>query len=139
MFAVGTFTEIKHGSTSYTRNNAFSFRATAPYSVTPWNPGVNGTVDSIAFNGSDCAGAYLGGHFTAVGGAAAKNIAEVDTATGGLVPGFKTNASGEVETLAVANGHLPAGGVFKAINASTTDPYFASPSPVTVRTTGSRT
>ncbi len=131
MYAVGTFTEIKHGNTSYTRNNAFSFSATAPYSVTPWDPDVNGTVDSIAFNGSDCSHAYLGGHFTAVGGAAAKNIAEVDTGTAGLVPGFKTNASGEVNTLAVANGHLLAGGAFKRINGSTTDPYFASLSPLT--------
>ena len=30
MYAVGTFTQIKHGSTTYTRNNAFSFSATAP-------------------------------------------------------------------------------------------------------------
>jgi hypothetical protein len=136
MYAVGTFTEIKQGSTTYTRNNVFSFSATAPYAVTPWDPNVNGTVDTIAFNGSDCAHAYLGGHFTTVGGTAAKNIAEVDTGTGALVPGFKTNASGEVDTLAVANGHLLAGGAFKGINGSTADPYFASLSPVTGKNDG---
>ena len=129
MYAVGTFTQIKQGST-VTRNNAFSFSATAPYAVTSWNPNVNGTVDSIAFNGSDCSHAYLGGHFTTVGGVAAKNIAEVDSA-GALVTSFKSNASGEVDTLVVANGHLLAGGAFKGINGSTADPYFASLSPST--------
>jgi hypothetical protein len=136
MYAVGTFTQIKQGSTTYARNNAFSFSATAPYAVTPWDPNVNGTVDSIAFNGSDCSHAYLGGHFTTVGGAAAKNIAEVDTGLGALVPGFKSDASGEVDTLAVANGHLLAGGAFKGINGSTADPYFASLSPVTGKDDG---
>src|SRR5215472_11613498 len=94
MFAVGTFTQIKQGSTTYTRNNAFSFSATTPFAVNPWDPNVNGTVDTIAFDGSDCSHAYLGGHFTTVGGAAAKNIAEVDTGIGALVPGFKSNPSG---------------------------------------------
>jgi hypothetical protein len=136
MYAVGTFTEIKQGSTTYTRNNAFSFSATAPFTVTSWDPDVNGTVDTIAVNGTDCSTAYLGGHFSSVGGATAKNIAAVDTAAGALVPGFKDNASGEVETLVVANGHLLAGGTFKGINGSTTDPYFASLSPATGRDDG---
>jgi hypothetical protein len=135
MYAVGTFTEIKHGSTVYTRNNAFSFSATAPFAVTSWDPNVNGTVDTIAFN-SDCSTAYLGGHFSSVGVAAAKNIAAVDPGTGALVPGFKDNASGEVDTLAMANGHLLAGGTFKGINGSTADPYFASLSPATGRDDG---
>src|SRR5690242_1804154 len=119
MYAVGTFTQVKHGSTTYTRNNAFSFSATGTFAVNSWDPDVNGTVDTIAFNGSDCSHAYLGGRFTTVGVAAAKNIAEVDTGLGALVPGFNTNASGEVDTLAVANGHLLAGGTFKGINGST--------------------
>jgi hypothetical protein len=136
MYAVGTFTQIKHGSTTYTRNNAFSFSATKPFAVTSWDPDVNGTVDTIAFSGTDCATAYLGGHFSAVGGAAAKNIAAVDTNLGTLVSGFKDNASGEVDTLAVAGGHLLAGGAFKGINGSTADPYLASLDPATGRDDG---
>jgi hypothetical protein len=130
MYAVGTFTQIKSGGTTDTRNNVFSFSATTPFAVNPWDPNVNGTVDTIAFN-SDCSTAYLGGQFTTVGGVAAKNIAAVSTATGALVTGFKDNASGEVDTLVVANGHLLAGGAFKGINGSTADPYFASLSPTT--------
>jgi hypothetical protein len=135
MYAVGTFTEIKHGSITYTRNNAFSFSATAPFAVTSWNPDAHGTVDTIAFNGSDCSTAYLGGQFSSVGGAAAANIAAVNAAAS-LVPGFKDNASGEVETLVVVHGHLLAGGAFKDINGSTADPYFASLSPATGRDDG---
>src|SRR5262249_53797868 len=52
MYAVGRFTSIKHG-TIYTRNNIFSFQATAPFNVNSWAPNVNGQVNAIAFNGSD--------------------------------------------------------------------------------------
>jgi hypothetical protein len=131
MYAVGTFTQIKGSNGTFTRNNAFSFSATTPFAVTTWNPNVNGTVDTIAFNGTNCATAYLGGHFSTVGGAAAKNIAAVNTTGGALVPGFKDNASAEVDTLVVAKGHLLTGGAFKGINGSTADPYFASLSPAT--------
>jgi hypothetical protein len=131
MYAVGTFTQIKWNGTVYNRNNAFSFAAAKPFTVSSWDPDVNGTVDTVAFNGTNCATAYLGGHFSTVGGAAAKNIAAVNGTTGAQVGGFKENASGEVDTLAVANGHLLAGGTFKGINGSTSDPYFASLSPAT--------
>ena len=62
-----------------------------------------------------------------MGGAAAKNIAAVNTTTGALVNGFKDNASAEVDTLVMTKaGHLLAGGAFKGINGSTAHPYFAS-------------
>ena len=96
-----------------------------------WDPNVNGTVNTIAFNGGNCSTAYIGGQFTTVGGAAAKNIAAVDTTTGALVPGFKDNAGGQVETILAVNGHLLVGGFFKGINGSTTDPYYTSLSPTT--------
>jgi hypothetical protein len=58
MYAVGSFTQIIKGSTSYTRTDAFSFQATSPYTVTSWAPQIAGSgavVNSIAFNGSNCA------------------------------------------------------------------------------------
>jgi hypothetical protein len=136
MYAVGTFTQIKQGSITYSRNNVFSFNALTPYLVNPWAPDVNGTVDTITFSGGNCADAYIGGHFSTVGGVTAKNIAEIDTTTGALVPGFNDTASGEVDTLLGVNGHLLAGGVFKGIGGSTTDPYMASLSPVTGKDDG---
>ncbi len=47
MYAVGSFTQISQGTRVFTRRNAFSFRATAPYTVSSWRPGVNGEVNSI--------------------------------------------------------------------------------------------
>ena len=37
MYAVGSFSEIVKGSTTYTREH-FSFQATKPYTVTNWAP-----------------------------------------------------------------------------------------------------
>jgi hypothetical protein len=125
MYAVGTFTTVKKGSTTFTRNNAFSFSAVAPYAVTSWNPNVNGTVNSIALS-ANCASAYLGGTFTSVGGTMVKNIAEVSAGTGAVVNAFGHSAAGEVDTLAVSGTHLLAGGAFLGINGSTADPYLAS-------------
>jgi hypothetical protein len=126
MYAVGTFTSIKKGSTTYPRNNIFSFSATAPYTVNSWDPNVNGVVNTIAFNGGNCADAYIGGKFTSVHGTAVKNIAEISTSTGAVVTGFGHSASAQVETLQGYNGHILAGGYYTSINNSTADPYMTS-------------
>src|SRR5215472_15216399 len=131
MYAVGRFTQVtSHGST-ITRNNIFSFNAANPFSVTAWNPDVNGEVNSIALSG-DCTKAYIGGQFTSVGGTAANNIAEIDTTTGAVVSGFADNASNIVDTLALtSSGHLLVGGHFGTINGSNAHKYFASLNPLT--------
>jgi hypothetical protein len=132
MYAVGTFSEITQDGTDYSRSNIFSFSATAPYTVTSWAPQVNGTINSIAFNGTDCSDAYIGGNFTSVSGTAVKDIAEIDTTVGDVVPTFGTStAGGEIETLLAVDGHLLVGGYFKWINGSDADPYMASVSPTT--------
>jgi hypothetical protein len=131
MYAVGTFNTIEQKGTSYTRNNIFSFSATAPYTITSWAPDVNGIVNSIAFNGSDCADAYIGGVFTSVNGTTVNNIAEIDTTTGDVVPTFAHSASGEVDTLLAVDGHVLVGGAFKSISNSSADPYFTSLDPTT--------
>jgi hypothetical protein len=136
MYAVGTFTTIKRGSTTYARNNAFSFSATSPYQVTTWNPNVNGIVNSIAFNGADCSNAYIGGQFTSVNGTTVKDIAEVNTTTGAVVTGFGHSASGQVETLLGTAGHLLVGGYYTSINGSSSDPYMTSLNPTTGKDDG---
>ena len=136
MYAVGTFTTIKKGSTTYTRSNAFSFSATAPYTVTSCNPNVNGIVNSIAFNGTNCADAYIGGSFTAVNGTTVKNLAEVDTTAGAVVTAFGHSANGQVSTLLGANGHILVGGYYTSINNSTANPYMTSLNPVTGKDDG---
>jgi len=131
MYAVGSFTSIKRYSTTYPRNNIFSFSATSPFQVTSWNPDVNGVVDTIAFNGGNCSDAYIGGKFTLVDGTSVNNIAEIDTSTGAVVPGFKHSASGEVQTLLGVSGHILAGGSYTSISGSSADPYMTSLNPVT--------
>jgi hypothetical protein len=126
MYAVGTFSTITQASTTYTRNGAFSFQASSPFTVTNWNPNVNGTVNSIAFNGGDCSTAYLGGKFSTVGGTSAKNLAAVSTATGAVISSFTHSANGQVETMLVRNGHVLTGGYFTSISGSSAHPYFAS-------------
>src|SRR5690242_16083787 len=125
MYAVGTFTRFKGGSMTYNRINAFSFSATAPFTVTSWAPNVNGIVNSIAFT-PDCSQAYLGGQFTSVNGTAATNIAEVSTSTGAVNTAFAHSAGGQVETLLTYKGHLLTGGNFKSINNTSANPYFTS-------------
>ena len=80
MYAVGAFAEITQNGTTYKRNNVFSFSATAPYTVTSWNPNVNGRVDSIALN-STSTHAYIGGRFTQVSGSTANRIAYLGPTT----------------------------------------------------------
>lgn len=137
MYAVGTFTMIQQGGggTVYTRNNIFSFSATSPFTVSSWAPSVNGTVNTIAFNGTDCSTAYIGGKFTSVNGNSATDIAAISTSTGALVPGFAHSANGQVETIASANGHLLTGGYFTSVNGSS-NKYMASLSPATGKDDG---
>jgi hypothetical protein len=117
MYAVGQFTAIGQGSSTYTRSNAFSFSATTG-AVTGWSPQVAGSgsfVHSITLS-PDCTTAYLGGKFTTVNGAAATNIAAVDATTGALRSGFARSANGEVDTLQYTHSLVLAGGLFTTIN-----------------------
>jgi hypothetical protein len=142
MYAVGTFTQISgwNGSSvqTFTRNNVFSFSATTPFAVTSWAPNVNGEVNSIAFSGGNCADAYIGGQFTSVNGTTVANLAEIDTATGNVVPAFGSHTGGgHVDTLLAVNGHLLAGGTFTSVNGNKgADPYYASLNPVTGKDDG---
>jgi hypothetical protein len=143
MYAVGSFTTIVRESTTYTRDNIFSFSATAPYTVTSWAPDVVGTstnssgdINSITFSGGNCADAYIGGDFTSVNGTSVKNIAELSTSTGNVVSTFGDSAGGSVQTLLGVDGHILAGGYFTSINGSSADPYFASLNPTTGKDDG---
>jgi hypothetical protein len=143
MYAVGSFTQISgwNGTSiqTVTRNNIFRFQDTSPFTVdSSWAPNVNGEVNSIAFNGGNCADAYIGGQFTSVSGTAATNIAEIDTTTGAVVPAFGHNTGGgHVDTILAVDGHLLVGGTFTSINGNKgTDPYYASLDPITGKDDG---
>jgi hypothetical protein len=130
IYAVGKFTQITWNGTTYARNNIFSFSATAPYAVTPWNPGANGEVDSIALR-TNCSHAYIGGNFTGAGHGSADHIAEIRVPNGTLVKDWAHHINKLVNTvLLTRNGaHLLVGGLFTAVDGDTADPYFASLNP----------
>jgi hypothetical protein len=137
MYAVGTFTQIAQGGTTFPRKNVFSFSASAPFKVNSWAPNVNGEVNSIAFSGGNCANAYIGGQFTSVNGTAVANLAEISTATGNVVSGFGDHTGGRVDTILAVNGHVLVGGTFASVNGNKgTDAYFASLNPVTGKDDG---
>lgn len=137
MYAVGRFSVIEQGKHSYVRHNAFSFRASPPFSVTKWDPDVAGEVNSIAFVSGHCGDAYLGGQFGSVGGRKAINIAEVRAVgAGALVPAFGHFANKPVETLAAYQRHILAGGFFTEINGASADRYMASLNPRSGRDDG---
>jgi hypothetical protein len=125
MYAVGTFTTILQGHKTYTRDDIFSYSATAPYTMTSWAPDVNGKINSIAFAGTNCADAYIGGEFGRVDGTAVQNLAEISTTTGAVVPTFGHSASKEIDTLIVSGTHLLTGGFFTSINGSSTKYYVS--------------
>ncbi len=140
MYAVGSFSSIKQGSTSFSRTDLVSFSASSPYTVTSWAPAVVGStttnndgadaVNSIAFSGGNCADAYIGGNFTKVNGTSVTNIAEISTSTGNVVTSFAHAANGTVDTVAAVGGHLLAGGAFTSINGASI-PRMVSLSPST--------
>jgi len=125
MYAVGTISTINQKGTVSSRTGAFSFSATAPFTLTSWAPSINGKVNTIGFVNGDCSSAYIGGTFTTVNGTAVKNLAKISTTTGNVDPTFKHSASGQVGNILGWNGHLFVGGWFKKVN-SNTNAYFAS-------------
>ncbi len=133
MYAVGSFTTIEQGASTYARHNAFSFSAKAPYTVTAWAPNISGQVNSIAFVGGKCADAYLGGSFSKINTTLTANIAKVSTGagTGSVVKAFGHSANKMVETLRSSGNHLLVGGDYTSINGGTAAPYLTSVNPVT--------
>jgi hypothetical protein len=136
IYAVGRFSQILQGSHVFERHNAFSFRATPPFTMTSWDPNVNGTVNSIAFRRGKCSHAYIGGSFTSVNGTHVKNIAAVSTWTGGVVKTFAHDASDTVETIRALSHHVLVGGYYTSINGSSANPYMTSLDPRTGKDDG---
>jgi trimeric autotransporter adhesin len=91
--------------------------------VRSWNPGANGTVQTIAVTGSTV---YAGGGFTAIAGRSRRYVAALSARTGQTtawnpgVAGVPREGSG-VLTLAVAGSKVYLGGDFTAVGGRTRD------------------
>jgi len=110
----GRFTAVRpagSSSGSVTRNHAAAL-SLATGQVLPWDPNVNGTVQSLAVGNGRV---YLGGSFSSVGGTSRTRLAAVDAASGAVVSGFNPRPSGAVSSLAVSGNTLYAGGNFTTV------------------------
>ena len=128
MYVGGDFTQVRNpnSNTAIARNNAFAFSATAPHTVLPWNPNVNGVVDTVG-----CApdgGIYVGGQFTTVGGVAVRNLAKVDGVTGANQATFTLHPAGRVAHVEVV---IDQGGVQHLLVGGFAAPFLRSVVPLT--------
>ena len=128
MYVGGTFTQVRNpnSTTVVARNRAFAFRATAPHTILPWNPNVNGDVYTVA-----CApdgDIYIGGQFTTVGGVAVRNLAKVDEVTGANVAAFTQHPAGRVNHVEVV---IDQGNVQHLLIGWNSAPYLRSVNPIT--------
>jgi hypothetical protein len=128
MYAVGSFTQVRNpnSGTPIARNNAFAFRATAPYTILPWNPNVNGRVETAACLPD--VDVLLGGQFTTVGGVAVRNLAKVDEVTGANQASFTLHPAGLVAHAEVVRDQ---GGVLHLLIGGYAAPYLRSVDPLT--------
>lgn len=84
----------------------------------PWNPNASGTIGSnlggrsVAVQGGT---AYIGGHFTSVGGQPRFGFARVDAITGAVLPFTADTGGGGVNKLVLAGQTLYVGGNFSMI------------------------
>jgi hypothetical protein len=81
----------------------------------PWNPTPDGSIRALAVS-ADGRRLYVGGDFNAIGGGAARNLAALDLATGGLDTSFSPPLlNSGVRTIALAGNRLYAGGNFTTL------------------------
>jgi hypothetical protein len=111
----GKFTQVSdHAGQTDTVSNLAAFNANGNF-VTAWQPTANGTVKTIAGDGSG--GVIVGGSFTQIDGSGRPHIAKI-LADGTLVAKttFAAQADGDVQALAVSGGDLYMGGQFANVD-----------------------
>jgi hypothetical protein len=113
---VGGYFRVIAGATGAQRNRLAAFNVVSG-SLRPWNPNVNGPVESLVVAGSSV---YVGGQFTtANGGATVRNGLAAFDATTGAVKAWDPDVNGTVEALATDGSTVYAGGSFTSVNGST--------------------
>jgi hypothetical protein len=111
----GKFTQVfDHAGHVDAVSNLAAFDASGNF-VSSWQPTANGTVKTIATDGSG--GVIIGGSFTKINGSGRPHIAKI-LANGTLVAKttFAAEADGDVQALAVSGGRLYMGGQFSTVD-----------------------
>jgi hypothetical protein len=115
MIIGGTFTSVSAVTASgagpvTARKSLLAFDATTGVLDTTFAPTLNGEVDAIVPSAGGTA-VYVAGKFTQVNGVNTR-VALISLATGRLVSTFNGTVDGNVNDLALVNGHLLVGGYF---------------------------
>ncbi|MGD9903079.1 MAG: beta strand repeat-containing protein [Vicinamibacterales bacterium] len=110
LYLAGQFSSV-NGQT----RNGFAAVDRLSGALLPWNPNATGSINNV--NGGRSivvvgATAYLGGHFTSVGGAPRTGFAQVDAATGAVSGVFADTTGGGINRLVLNGQTLYAGGTF---------------------------
>ncbi|MEV6930625.1 PKD domain containing protein [Dactylosporangium sp. NPDC051485] len=111
----GDFTAVAEagGKTRLPRRYLFAFQL-GTGRVLDAAPVLDGPVTALA--ASPSGGVYVAGKFARVNGTARPGLAELDVATGALVPGFDAKAGkGQIRALVAAGSWVYAGGTFTSI------------------------
>ncbi len=96
-----------------------------------FNAGANGPVNALALS-ADGSHVYVGGSFTAIGGQAFANLAELDAGSGAAVAAFNPNPDAPVYALALTASQLYVGGAFSNFqNGAVSEPELAALDPAT--------
>ncbi len=81
--------------------------------ATSWNPGANGSVNSLVLTGSTL---LVGGSFSTIGGMSRLSVAELGTGTG-TPTGWAPQSTGQVNVLAPSGANVAVGGRFASLGA----------------------
>ncbi len=103
-FLGGGFTSVR----GVTRNNLAHVDASG--NLTSWNPGANGVVRSLAYDGA----VFVGGEFSTLGGQPRAYIGAVDAGAGGAT-GWNPGSNGTVYSMVVNGANLLVGGNYSII------------------------
>ena len=116
VFVAGTFTSVLDtAGRSYPVKNLGVFSASPGAADLSWTAGADGTVTSLASDGSRL---FLGGSFGSVNNQTRRGLAAVSTTTGEVTSWSPTVVGGQVDALAYAGGAVYAGGNFAAVSGS---------------------
>jgi PKD repeat protein len=114
MILGGTFTQVRNNdsTTVIARSRLVAFDLTTKQISTTFAPNPNGDVE-VVLPAPDGKSVYVGGSFSTIAGAAVKNLAEVNVATGARVTTFNpATVDGRVLDLRLSNNRLWIAGAF---------------------------
>lgn len=122
VYVGGEFTQVRPagsppGTNETPRNNLMAYDLVSG-ALLPYAPNVNGEVTALAASPNG-ARLYVGGSFTAIGGATVWRVAALNPTTGAIDTTFLPKMSASVRTIVVTANTVYMGGLFNAVGSVT--------------------